>query len=307
MRMCLGYFFAVLASVSCTLARHSADSADVSPDQTRILDIDCTATSPEAHVTNLRGRVKRLPGSSEKVSGGVSFSNSHQAATVTSLWGGEVSGTLSEDKDQVAIHLISSDVKSPLRHLRIRSGRDPELTSVLSVNALPDTKLQCTTTRFSPSVVSRIFPACNGAGTKTAGWYVDGKLITHDPGCANQVAGCVSDQQGNGWRIFTKTNRRAVAYSRCSSEQIMPQCEQAGTAFQGWYLGGKLISADGQCHVRGISCEELGTKREGWYSHERMLTRSLQPANCASVGQQMAAPSPRPSRTTTIRTGNLSH
>jgi hypothetical protein len=306
MRFWSGILFAILGFASCSAARRPANLAGDSANQIRILDIDCTATLPDPAVTNLKGRVSRLQGSSDVISGAISISNRNHAASVSSMWSGEVSGSLSEDPDEVFLNLTTPDAKSTLRRVQIRTGKVPAVLSTLSMSALPDIPMRCEVLRFSNMSISKVFPACNGAGTPTAGWYIDGRLVSHDATCANKVAACVSGQDADAWQIFTRTNRRAVIYSRCGGEQRMPQCEQAGTAQQGWYFRGQLLSADAQCHLRGISCEELGTKREGWYSHERLQTKQLKAATCTHISQQIAAPATRLPRTT-LKTGSLSH
>ena len=281
--------FAVFAAIciGCSTTQSSSDLSSRSGNLPMILDIDCSSEIADAAITSVRGRVRRIASAPDTLTGAISLSNTNLTSSVAPAQSGSYSGKLHENGNELTIELTPDDERNSVRSIKVSSG---QAASKLAMTALPEIGLKCLVSRFSGAATSKIFPTCNGEGTVTAGWYIDGKLVNHDPECGNKVTACVSGSSSAkfGWQMFAKTNRRAVSLTRCASDRKLPVCDGAGTPLQGWYTEGKLISADGQCHLRGISCEELGSKREGWYTHERMPIKFLLAADCKGVERQYA-------------------
>ncbi|MCX6126728.1 MAG: hypothetical protein NTV34_18515 [Proteobacteria bacterium] len=190
----------------------------------------------------------------------------------------EADRTIIENRNLVG-HM-GEDFRLGKRDLRIKQDSIPILVSSQGQG-------QCTQI-FVSSPLSEKFPQCNAVGTPSQGWYLGGRVLSHNKTCNAETISCgISTREG--WHIQKKFNRVLLAKERCLWSKARPQCVGKNNIV-GWYLDNRLIARDDECIGKSIECTKI-KEGEGWFSFKRSSPLFFAEAKCFdSVGRSASIP-----------------
>jgi len=111
-------------------------------------------------------------------------------------------------------------------------------------------------------------PQCLLVGSKSEGWYRDGKRIGWD-NCSIKSINCAKKGTASeGWYSSHLANFRVITAAQCSvssSRQEKPKCVNIGTRSEGWALGDKFLGYD-NCKNRVVRCKSEDSFSSAWVS-----------------------------------------